>query len=218
MVYRNPSISIKSLLSIISTSKWEPLDTEVTSKVTGTHKRGATASFRRMLGIDDLCYGPNYHTIIGQVLISNIEGVRVARCYEVFVQRAKPVRGGHRFFWRVFPMSTSDAEIAASARAEISGRAFLPKSTEGVDKGQDRAPAGLFGSAPIFPEPQPSTVAVLSEAAKADPSNKVTDICGMSNDALISLINAHRAALTALEAERDTRIKAANDLIALLAK
>ena len=138
---RNPSISVKSLLSIINPNRWEPLDTALTAKVTGARKNGATATFRRMLGIHDLAYGPRYHTIIGEVLINNIEGVRGARCYDVFVQRVKPTRGGHRFFWRTFPMSATDAEILDSASKEVSARAFLSTRTGGT------APAATLADA-----------------------------------------------------------------------
>jgi hypothetical protein len=203
---RNPSISIKSLLSIISTSAWEPLDTQVTAKVTGTHKNGATAVFRRMLGINDPGYGSHYRTIIGEVLVDNIEGVRVARCYDVFVQRAKPIRGGHRFFWRIFPMSATDAEILASARKEVSSRAFMKNAA--IRPEPRCVPVSLFVAPPA------ATVAPPVGATQASPAlAPVTSIGNMTNDELIAKIKALWSDLEALEAERDARLQAAADLI-----
>ena len=209
MVYRNPSISIKSLLSIISTRSWEPLDTEVAAKVTGYKSRGSTSAFRRMIGIQNPKRGAGYMSTIGEVFIDNIDGIRVARCYGI-MSLPNPVQrvSGHRVFWRTFDASVTDDYILATAKAEVSAAAFL--------SGRSGVWSGNSGRT-LWSE-RHEDVAVPREAAQADPSDKVTDICGMSNDALISLINAHRAALTSLEAERDTRIKAANDLIALLAK
>lgn len=209
MVYRNPSISIKSLLSIISTRSWEPLDTEVAAKVTGYKSRGSTSAFRRMIGIPNPKRGAGYMSTIGEVFIDNIEGVRVARCYGI-MSVPNPIQriSGHRVFWRAFESGVTDDHILATAKAEVSAAAFL--------SGRSGVWSGNSGRT-LWSE-RSEDAAVPSEAAQADPPGVVPDIGGMSNDALISMINAHRAALVALQAERDSRIKAANDLIALLAK
>lgn len=231
IVQRNPSISVKSLLSIISTNKWEPLDTALTAKVTGAHKNGATATFRRMLGIHDLAYGPRYHTIIGEVLINNIEGVRVARCYDVFVQRVKPTRGGHRFFWRTFPMSATDAEILDSASKEVSARAFLSTRSGGTapaatvprsmnETELSEAANLLFGqrkteaTAPQAAKPAPSPSAPAAPPIdQPQPMKLAVDVKAMSDDDLIAAIKSRRQILIALEHERDCRIRSATNLI-----
>jgi hypothetical protein len=231
---RNPSISVKSLLSIINPNRWEPLDTALTAKVTGARKNGATATFRRMLGIHDLAYGPRYHTIIGEVLINNIEGVRVARCYDVFVQRVKPTRGGHRFFWRTFPMSATDAEILDSASKEVSARAFLSTRTGGtapaatVPRAMSESELGeaanlLFGqckteaTTPQAAKPTPSPSApVAPPVDQPQPIKLAVDVKAMSDDDLIAAIKSRRKVLTALEYERDLRVRSATNLIAKL--
>jgi hypothetical protein len=201
---RNASISIKSLLSIISNSGWEPLDTEVTAKVTGYKARASTAAFRRMIGIANPRIGSGYSSTVGEVFIDNIADMRVARCYGI-MSHSHPTtgHGGHRIFWRAFPSGVTDDFIVASARAEVCGHAFL------TDRPAVFADSGgrLFTGGRTV-EPVAAVVAPKTEAASEGPS-----IVNMTNDELIIKIKALRIDLEALEAERSTRLQAAADLI-----
>lgn len=210
MIYRNHSISIKSLLSIISTTSWAPLDTELATKITGYKKPAATAAFRRMIGIPDRGRGSNYDDTRNLLMIHDVDKTRVAYCYATLSTHVRPASSGHRIFWRTFPSSTPDADILVSARREICARVFMHEPVI-----EQPAVVWRTGAAPVLNAcgevHAEKPIIRLPPLKCADPGGHSID--RMTNDELLVKIKALRIDLETLEAERSTRLQAAADLI-----
>lgn len=229
-----PKMSVNSLLSVIPTDRWAPLDMALMSKLTGYTKAMASFKFREMLGLPPCASGTRTH--FGLLEIDTIEGVIVARCYE------SVGKSGHRFHWRVFPKDTDKMDILANAKRRFSDRVFLspragggplptPKRISRAEINElanrlftDRkaeAPAPQVAkpapavAAPSIPVAAPVAVAV-PPVDQPQPMKLAVDVKAMSDDDLITAIKSRRQILVALEYERDCRVRSATNLIAKL--
>jgi hypothetical protein len=235
MTTTKPSISINSLLSVIPTDRWAPLDMALMPKLTGYRKAMASVKFREMLGIPP--GGGGSRTSLGLLEIDAIEGVVLARCFE------SVANSGHRFHWRVFPKGTDKTEILASAKSQLGDRAFLSPRARGLampaptqrrmtqaelneaanllfaeSKAKTAATQAAKPSIPVAPPVAVVASPVVQPLAQPDPQPMKlnVDVKAMSDDELIACIKSRRQVLIALEHERDCRVRSATNLIAKL--
>ena len=233
-----PKISVNSLLSVIPTDRWAPLDMGLMPKLTGYRKAMASVKFREMLGMPS--GGCGRRTPLGLLEIDVIEGVVLARCFE------SVSNSGHRFHWRVFPKDTDKMDIIASAKRQLGDRVFLspragggplpappPKRISQAEinqlanrlftdrKSETAAPQvakpAVAVAAPSIPVAAPVAVAVAAPPVdQPQPIKLAIDVKAMSDDDLIAAIKTRRQVLVALEYERDCRVRSATNLIAKL--
>ena len=194
---RNPA---RELVHMVEAQQWLPLDLDRLGSLFNVSRSRAGAAFRMAL---DLPVGPNAgRPTVGQVLIHEVDGLKIARCYACVGNS-----GGHRYFWRRFSRFVDNSVILKTAKDQVCERAFL-----GDVPPQESVPAKRTlrrrAARPVLPFARiPAPVQV--DACATPPSS-------MSDADLLAEIDARRSALDVLEIERDARLQAAADVIARL--
>jgi len=178
-----------NLLNLIATDEWRAIDLIAAAKVLGGHPNRAGMMLRKAIGLPDPGMGPSAPRVGATFIDTLSSGDRVARCAAPFGDDYRI-----RYFWRMFPIGTTDAEILASAREGAS-----PKAT-------------------IF-DPNAKAAPPKARRHRGLPVDQIrAGLTNLSDAGLLDLIEQTEAYLNAAHAERIARTMTARRMLATLTR
>jgi hypothetical protein len=180
---------VNTLINFVSTDEWLPLPLHEVSAITGKSPSRCGIVFRTLLGLPTQG-GGSRHPKCGSTYIENAYGYRFARCYHNSTGEST------RYWWRRFPVETSDAAILSSAKS-LTARAKLIGPLHLLAQ-----PSLLSApSASRLPEFKPATglaAEITKAAAEAEKAAQHLERLINLRDSRISQLEAELSSLRAL--------------------